>query len=600
MKQNKPHIIKKIFCTLLLTVTVFFACGFSVAEASDYGRKLTKAERESICREIQGGALKAPERLKSIGGGIIPDSVLLSIFNTTKDISDASSFVLVLGHALTCHAVGPGSKSATVMGVTLFKMPNLSVWLCGAVVYFFGFMLTLSITFYLVDIAFKLGFAIIMLPIGVALWPFPPTKDKLSALISIMLRSAAIFVFLALGVSYALNLIGESAGGLDQIFDDIDHDKTDAVAENFSLASTHFLVVLFTLLYSMKLVGSVVADYADKFFPDQTFGKASPIHGSMTQGMDFVKKKAVQPAVSWAHDVAKTQAGRATAGVGKLMTGEYNQQIKKAAYYVSNPKVAAQQAGRKAAKGLTNMGAGIASGANSVVGGLGRVVLGKQAGNDLKNRIQNKINSAQEKVGDWADENDEKISSATEKTKFAETAHNIHEKVNEFDKKYSTVFDKLDNATDAIDNLKNRVNSPVTNSVNKIMDGINNTFADSATDNRLESFVNSAMRATLKAPVALAGGVLKAPAAVVANVAKAPVAVAKGAAHLFHVKGVVNNTGNLLKSVGDNMQRNKRKPHNFDSFNAWEEAEREKERQQEEAKLNNFYTNPDGPPPDSM
>lgn len=493
MMQNKLNIIKKIFCTLLMAATVLFTAGISTSNAAeDYGRKLSKAERESICSQIQAGALASPERVKSIGGGIIPDSVLLSIFNTTKEISDASSFVLVLGHALTCHAVGPGAKSATILGVTLFKMPNISVWLCGAVVYFFGFMLTLSITFYLVDIAFKLGFAIIMLPIGVALWPFPATKDKLSALISIMLRSAAIFVFLALGVSYALNLIGASGGGLEEIFADIDNDKTDEVAENFSLASTHFLIILFTLLYSMKLVGSAVADYADKFFPDQTFGKASPIHGSMTQGMDFVKKKAVQPAAMWAGDVARTQMGRATVGAGKLLSGEYNQQIKKAAYYASHPLTAAEQAGRKTAKFTAGVGAGIARGANSaVVGGLGRVVLGKKASAELKNSLSGRIDSVQDKVDGWADKNDEAIDTAASNSKFSKVAHEAHEKFDNFDKKYTTVFDKLDKATDAIDNVKNHINNPVNNAVKKINNGINEAFADNVDDNGIEALGNT-------------------------------------------------------------------------------------------------------------
>lgn len=558
MRQNKLNIIQKIFCTLLTAAIILFACGISASSAEDYGRKLSKAERESICSEIQAGALASPARVKSIGGGIIPDSVMLSIFNTTKEISDASSFVLVLGHALTCHAVGPGAKSATILGVTLFRIPNLSVWLCGAVIYFFGFMLTLSITFYLVDIAFKLGFAIIMLPIGVALWPFPATKDKLSALISIMLRSAAIFVFLALGVSYALNLIGASGGGLEEIFADIDNDKTDEVAENFSLASTHFLIVLFTLLYSMKLVGSVVADYADKFFPDQTFGKASPIHGSMTQGMDFVKKKAVQPAAMWAGDVARTQMGRATVGAGKLLSGEYNQQIKKAAYYASHPLTAAEQAGRKTAKFTTGIGAGIARGANSaVVGGLGRVVLGKKASAELKNSLRGRIDSVQDKVDGWADKNDEAIDTAAGNSKFSKVAHEAHEKFDNFDKKYTTVFDKLNKATDAIDNVKSRINNPVNNAVNKINNGINEAFADNVDDNGIEALGKAAIRATLKAQVSLAGGILKAPAALTATAVKAPVVAAKGAAHLLHIKGAANATGNLLKSVGDKMQRNK-------------------------------------------
>ena len=51
------------------------------------------------------------------------------------------------------------------------------------------FMMTLSVAYYLVDISFKLGFAIIAMPITVGLWPFNITKGKLASCFSIVLRS---------------------------------------------------------------------------------------------------------------------------------------------------------------------------------------------------------------------------------------------------------------------------------------------------------------------------------------------------------------------------------------------------------------------------
>lgn len=94
MRQTMGNIIKKILYNLLIIV-VISGYAFSAAHAADYGRKLSKAERQQLCDEIRTSTINSPERVKSVGGGIIPDSVLLSIFNTTKNISDASSFVLV-------------------------------------------------------------------------------------------------------------------------------------------------------------------------------------------------------------------------------------------------------------------------------------------------------------------------------------------------------------------------------------------------------------------------------------------------------------------------------------------------------------------------
>ena len=313
---------------------LFFSCFMALSLMSsaveaksvhDYTKTLSNSERKSICEEIRSATFKQAEELKSAGGGIIPDSVMQSLYNTTQNISDTASMALVVGHAMMCHATHTLRIHVTIAGIEITTFPHIPVWLCGLVVYFLGFMITLSVVFYLVDIAFKLGFAIVLLPIGIALWPFPPTKNKLSMLISVFLKNAAIFIFLALTVSYTLNLLITAMADLATVLENVDFEKNDSLAENFSFSSTSFLMIVFALAYGMKLIGSAVADYADKFFPDNTFGKgqaASPIHGSMTQSIDFAKKQIAAPVASFAKDVAKTQMGRATVAVGKRIEGD--------------------------------------------------------------------------------------------------------------------------------------------------------------------------------------------------------------------------------------------------------------------------------------
>lgn len=320
--------MKKIFYILLACLLFSFETFETTANAAStdqYTKTLSKQERQSLCSEIRSATIKRSEDLKSPGGGIIPDVVLQSIYATTFNITNATSLILVLGHALTCHATRTDKQSVDLGPITLATYPNIPVWLCGAIIYFMGFMITLSITFYLVDIAFKLGFMVIVLPIGIALWPFPPTKNKLSIIISTILKNAAIFVFLGLTVSYTINLLSSAVGDLADVFLDIDTNKTDDIAEKFQLASTSFLIIVFALAYGMKLIGSAIADYADKFFPDNMFGKgqsASPIHGAMTQAMDFAKTELVAPAASYASDVASTQMGKATVAIGNKLAGD--------------------------------------------------------------------------------------------------------------------------------------------------------------------------------------------------------------------------------------------------------------------------------------
>ena len=560
------------------------------SDAADYGRRLSLSERNQICNELKASRQQnsQTQQSESLGGGIIPDSVLSSVYNTTRQISDSVSLVLVLGHALTCNAVHANKQEVTVLGLRLFSYPNIPVWLCGAIIYFVGFMLTLSVAFYLVDIAFKLGFAVILLPIGVALWPFPPTKSKLTILVSIILKNAAIFAFLALTVSYALNLIGEAGSGLESVFERIDNNETDTIIKDFSLFSSNFLVVLFALVYGMKLIGSTITDYVDKFFPDKAFGggqAASPIHGSMTQAMDFAKKKVAAPVASFAGDVAKTQMGRATAATGKLLSGGYNQQIRQAAHYATHPK----EAMSKGVQALGNTaGKVVGSGGKflnkAIMGTAGRIALGNNARKALQERINAKIDQGVGKINQFADKTATKIHTPAPDDgnntagQDTDTTNNTSsKKSNVFQRAYNKTIKAFDKAQNRVDNIKNRINRPADNFKHKIYQRIDATFGKNQNDSKIVSAGKTLTRGLLKTPVALASGIAKAPANIVAGVAKAPIKVAKTATKILYVPNMAKAAGNVLMKVGDKMQRNK-KPAGWKPYA--EETEREREREE--------------------
>lgn len=349
--------IKKICIFLLLILTA------SVVLPTSESYALSRSEKQSKCAALKA-ATKATPQNASFKGSIIPVSLLQNFSNTVQNISGNLITIQVLGDSLMCHAVYGAPWSADVMGIHLFDWANIPIWLCGAIIYCFGFMLVLSVTFYIVDVSFKLGFSIIVLPVAIGLWPFAWTKDKLMVCISVFLKSAGILIFLSLTTAYALNMLAEALGGLPPIMEALTENKTTEVAETFSLTSGQFLLVVVVLIYGMKMIGATIPDYVDKFFPDKTFGsgkKASPMHTLATQGVDFVKKKAVAPAAKFAHDVARTQAGRAVSGAGKLMQGKYHNQIKqgihKAGVAIRNPKATAEKIGNNLAdKGVSAIG----------------------------------------------------------------------------------------------------------------------------------------------------------------------------------------------------------------------------------------------------
>ena len=163
--------IKNIFFIFALFCAMFIATeSCYAANSGKYAKHLSKSEKASLCQQLKSQTMAKMQGASSLGGGIIPDNVLTSIYKTTKNISDKTALLLTMGHSLTCHAVHAGKNSIEALGITFFDYPDISVWLCGAIIYIVGFMMTISIAFYLADIAFKLGFAVIMLPIGIALW----------------------------------------------------------------------------------------------------------------------------------------------------------------------------------------------------------------------------------------------------------------------------------------------------------------------------------------------------------------------------------------------------------------------------------------------
>ncbi|MBQ7659660.1 MAG: hypothetical protein IJS26_02795 [Alphaproteobacteria bacterium] len=345
MIKSKTLFFKFIITALLLITS-------SLAQAADYSKTLSPQERQNICDSLQAAQTKKSGSDESLDNPIVPNGALLGVYNATRNISQSIAMVSVLGDTLMCHAVhGQDKKSVKIpkTNISLFSYPNVPMWLCGAIIYCFGFMMVLSITFYVVDIAFKLGLAVLLLPIGVALWPFSAKikdLDVLAKLIAIILKSAAIFVFLALTTSFALNLIGVAVGGLEEVFDVItENADSDVVSEHFTLTSSAFLIVVVALIYGFKLIGAAVSDYASKFFPDKAFGQAAPIHGMMTQSIDFATKKVVKPAASLVHDIATTQAGRGVVQVGKFIRGDFKRRPAPATSTQPRPQTPVPSAG---------------------------------------------------------------------------------------------------------------------------------------------------------------------------------------------------------------------------------------------------------------
>ncbi len=338
-------------------------------------------------------ALAAPS-LEPNSGGMFDNQILVEIHRFMLKTYRSMSQVLMVGHALMCYAV---KVDYTCFGINsdwvkicFLKIPDLTYLLVGFLIYFTGILISMCLGMYFVDICFKIGFAIIFMPIAIALWPFPPTKNKFSENLGIIIRNSMLFMLLGIGVAYCVKLISEGLfeGGKEAFWDAIANGKSEELAESFSLFSSHIFVVLFALLYGFKILQGSVNNYLNTFFSDAAFGGESPMHHMGTQAVGMAYANTVKPAMSYAKDVATHQTGRAVSGLGsglikmssaegrqelkKGITGGYNRVMgrvnsaaQKTAHAIRNPREvynnAMQKAAQSANKAVHNVGDAVKS-----------------------------------------------------------------------------------------------------------------------------------------------------------------------------------------------------------------------------------------------
>ena len=345
---------------------------------------------------------------------IVSSDVMNRIMFFAQNLDKNVSTNLVIGHAMTCWSMNGGAWD-----FSLFKMVNLWLWFCGALIWFVGFMLTLGIGYYLLDISFKLGFAIMALPVVIGLWPFNVTKGKVTAVISIMLKAAGTFVFLALTTTYALAMINVALRDVPTLFAKIEAGDAIWISNTFNLTGPYFLIILFVYLYSMKLISSTVSDYVDKFFKDSVFGGADPMHGKLTQMTDFAKQQAMRP-VKWAggkaSDAVKKQV---TEGAAKA-AGATMEQSGKGVQAAGKGMEAGGKAAQAGGKGLMSAGKGLsATGLGAIVGVpmmiAGAAAYGAGKGAEVAGKVTQKAGKAMQKGGKAMKKIGEKMEKAGEK-----------------------------------------------------------------------------------------------------------------------------------------------------------------------------------------
>lgn len=246
------------------------------------------------------------------------------IMTISKKADAAVSLNFVIGDALFCHSYHAGSISfkipITETTSVPFYFPDFWLMACGAVIWFFAFMVTMGVNFYLLDLSFKIGFALMALPVTLGLWPFNKFKNKFADCVKIIVNAAGTFMFLGITTGISIVLISSALGGTDELLKQINANNQEYVSQLFSLTGSSFLIILFAFFYSHNLISATVSKMVDKFFSSVMSGM-SPMHQMTTQMIDFVKKQIGNAASIAAGGVGGMVANSAKGAATKAVRG---------------------------------------------------------------------------------------------------------------------------------------------------------------------------------------------------------------------------------------------------------------------------------------
>lgn len=355
LQQLFKVLVAYVFIVIGVSTIVRLFINPLLATGADYGIGIIEGAAQSLPipaitneRIVNGQTVS----YNADGVDILSAKTVNRLMALNQSIDKVVSINLVVGHALTCHATHAGMITIfDHAGVTL-RFIDLWVWLCGAIIWAFGFLLTVAVSYYLLDVSFKIGLAIMIMPVAIALWPFKPTSDKIGKLLSIILAAAATFAFLAITTTFALTLISKAMRDTDTLLKKVSEGDTTYISETFDITGDYFIIIVFALIYGFLLIGKTISDYSSKFFSDEVTGETSPMHHKLTQATMMVKK-GIEGTTKYAKDVAVNQGKKAA---GKAVNAAGN---------------AAQGAGRAVSKGGKGM---MRAGAKMSSTGLGAVV----------------------------------------------------------------------------------------------------------------------------------------------------------------------------------------------------------------------------------
>lgn len=331
----------------------------------DFGLALTKGSQADILAagakytkfDTSNSLLTAPFLQKMVGAA--------DVFNKQAALMPA------MGQALVCNSWENLSWNI---------IPDIETLLEGILIIIFGYIISLSVGFYLLDLTLELGFFCCLLPFLVTCWPFKLTSNYVKVGWNIFLHIFFNFVMLGVIIT-AINAISKRAiapeGDIKILLNALNTNNYDQLKELMDVGGVQMLMLIICCYICLKLLRDVNS-LANKFAGGAGFN-ISPAIGGLAASAVFAYGKGgsamlFKGLARGANAVG--EVGKATGATGAIKAGADALGYSKMKNYFSEKGTQGKQFINKT---LGSMGVG----ANAVERGGRQDKIGETGGNSI-------------------------------------------------------------------------------------------------------------------------------------------------------------------------------------------------------------------------
>ncbi|MBR5599579.1 MAG: hypothetical protein IKW39_06015 [Alphaproteobacteria bacterium] len=260
--------------------------------------------------KAQAGKLNVPQiSYGNISGGQAMKKLSDNIYNMAKKINKSSSQLMKFGNMLYCSSIH-GKAAEWHILEWKWKVISFELLLSSAILMLLGFIISMIASFYMFDVAFNLSISIVLLPLGIALWPFGWTKKKLKVIIDNITYYVGVFIFLPLGIlianAIAEEVIASAFGNSSDLILAFENDQSDLIEDMLSF--WNMLGIILSYVVAIRIIPLFANEFCNHFFSGQFAG--GPISARLTQMITGLKKNTVDRVGKYGKDVVKHQIKR--------------------------------------------------------------------------------------------------------------------------------------------------------------------------------------------------------------------------------------------------------------------------------------------------